>query len=73
MDTPIAAIERRLAEGNQGGTLGGPMHVGFFSAVHETGFGPSRHIAPPHVPGRSRAIAEIEGPTSIAEGDARDP
>jgi hypothetical protein len=44
-----------------------------FAAVHESGFGPSRHIATPHVPGRSRAIAEIERPQSIAKGDAHDP
>ena len=35
--------------------------------------GPSRHIAPPRILGRERGIAEIDRPTSIAEGDARDP
>src|SRR5215813_3833088 len=35
--------------------------------------GPSRHIAPPRILGRKRGIAEIDRPTSIAEGDARDP
>ena len=35
--------------------------------------GPLRHIAPPRTVGRERGIAEIDGPTSIAEGDARDP
>src|SRR5262249_24067707 len=34
---------------------------------------PSRHIAPPRILGRKRGIAEIDRPTSIAEGDARDP
>jgi hypothetical protein len=36
-------------------------------------FGPLRHIAPPRILGRKRGIAEIDRPTSIAEGDARDP
>ena len=35
--------------------------------------GPSRHIAPPRILGRKRGIAEIDRPTPIAEGDARDP
>jgi hypothetical protein len=35
--------------------------------------GPSRHIAPPRIIGRKRSIAEIDRPTFIAEGDARDP
>jgi hypothetical protein len=35
--------------------------------------GPLRHIAPPRILGRKRGIAEIDRPTSIAEGDARDP
>jgi hypothetical protein len=44
-----------------------------FVAVHESKIGPSLHIAPPRTVGRKRGIAEIDGPTSIAEGDARDP
>jgi hypothetical protein len=38
-----------------------------------TASGPSRHIALPGILGRKRGIAEIDRPTSIAEGDARDP
>ena len=38
-----------------------------------SGFGPSRHIAPPRAVVRYRGIAKIDKPTSIAEGDAHDP
>ena len=34
---------------------------------------PSRQIARPHCLGRKRGIAEIDGPPSGAEEDARDP
>jgi hypothetical protein len=34
---------------------------------------PFAHIAPPRIIGRKRGIAEIDWPTSIADGDARDP
>jgi hypothetical protein len=44
-----------------------------FFAVHESVDGPSRHIAAPRDLGRKRRIMEIDGPTSIAEGDANDP
>ena len=42
------------------------------AAVHESGPGPKLRIAPPHDLGRERGIAEVDGQTSIAEGDARD-
>ena len=38
-----------------------------------TASGPSRRIAPPHNLVRLRGIAEVDGRSSIAEGDARDP
>src|SRR5262245_30715171 len=47
--------------------------LGHFAAVHESLVGPSRHVAPPGNLGRKRGIAEIDRPTSIAEGDARYP
>jgi len=51
----------------------GSCVTGHFAAVHESVVGPSQHIAPPRILGRKRGIAEIDRPTSIAEGDARDP
>jgi hypothetical protein len=47
--------------------------IGHSSSDGMAAFGPSLHIAPPRTVGRHRGIAEIDGPTSIAEGDARDP
>ena len=44
-----------------------------FSTVHESGLGPSRHIAPPLDLGRERGIADVEGQPSIAAVDAFDP
>jgi hypothetical protein len=48
--------------------------VGFHhaSGASASASGPSLHIAPPRAVGRERGIAEIDRPTSIAEGDARD-
>ena len=43
------------------------------AAMHESGSGPSRHIAPPRTIGRYRGIAKIDTPTSSAKGDAPDP
>jgi hypothetical protein len=43
------------------------------AAVHESGYGPSRHIASRHQPGRKRGKAEIDGQASIAEDDACHP
>jgi hypothetical protein len=44
-----------------------------FAAAHESGLGPSRHVAPPRNLGRQRGEAEVEGRRSIAEADAFDP
>jgi hypothetical protein len=42
------------------------------AAVHESEFGPSRHVAPPHDIGRNREEAEIDEPKTIAERDVSD-
>ena len=39
-------------------------------ALSMSACGPSRRIAPPRTISRERGIAEIDRPTSIAEGDA---
>ena len=43
-----------------------------FAALHESGIGPSRHIAVPRNLGRKRGIAEIDRQPSIEEGDEFD-
>ena len=42
----------------------------WFAAAHESGSGPSRHIAAPRDLDRERGIAEIDRQPSIEEGDA---